>query len=103
MGDVVLVETDKKCNVCTDEPVQFVLTPDKKHYGKFVCGKCNRFITWAKSPKTSTELRERQETIAKMLSETRHSVDDVKFLCRLYNKVHMPAFDQPRLARLTGQ
>ena len=39
------------CRRCGSEDVQFVLTPDKIHFGKYVCNECGKFIQWAKKPR----------------------------------------------------
>ena len=44
------------CRRCGSEDVQFVLTPDKIHFGKYVCNECGKFIQWAKKPKSHSRI-----------------------------------------------
>ncbi len=39
------------CRWCKSENVRFVLTPDKVHFGKYVCLECGKFIQWVSKPK----------------------------------------------------
>lgn len=38
------------CRYCNSSNLNFVKTPDTIHYGKFVCGHCDRFSHWTKNP-----------------------------------------------------
>jgi DNA-directed RNA polymerase subunit RPC12/RpoP len=53
MGGEVLMQALSiiTCRWCGSRNVQFELTPDKTHFGKYVCGDCGKFIQWAKKPK----------------------------------------------------
>jgi len=46
-----------KCRRCGSGDVQFVLTPDKIHFGKYVCNECGKFIQWARKPKNHQRIR----------------------------------------------
>jgi DNA-directed RNA polymerase subunit RPC12/RpoP len=39
------------CPKCGSRDVDLEITPDKIHYGRYVCNPCGRFIQWAKKPK----------------------------------------------------
>ena len=45
------------CRRCNSEDIQFVWTPDKIHFGKYVCNGCGKFIQWAKKPKNHKRIR----------------------------------------------
>lgn len=47
---------DITCRRCGSEDVQCVLTPDKLHFGKYVCNDCGKFIQWAKKPKNHSRI-----------------------------------------------
>lgn len=50
-GDVLSEDITIKCKKCGSKDVDLELTPDKIHYGKYVCNACGSFIQWAKKPK----------------------------------------------------
>lgn len=43
------------CARCGPVELNLVLTPELKHYGKYVCGRCGRFINWAPRPAVPPE------------------------------------------------
>jgi hypothetical protein len=57
------METDKKCTLHPNADVQLTLTPTLKHYGRWDCIECGKFVVWAKSPKTCAEMLNRQGEI----------------------------------------
>lgn len=65
-----VVTCDKQCKIKGHESVEpeLVLTPEGRHYGRWNCRICGKFITWSKSPKVSGEMDERTETILDMFS-----------------------------------
>lgn len=53
-----------ECIVCKS-PLKLELTPEIKHYGKWVCSCCGRFHKWEPTPKNREEGR-RKTTAVKM-------------------------------------
>ncbi len=49
-----------KCPDCGCQEVKLVKTPQYFHYGKEECGKCGRFIKWAKTPKEVKHMKIRE-------------------------------------------
>jgi len=94
------METDKRCSIHPDAKAVLEVTPAIKHYGKWVCDECGKFVVWAKNPKTSQAMRDRQVIIATIIGNLRSSstmtVKDIKFLCTIYTKVHLNPFETDR-------
>lgn len=89
------METDKTCSAHPNAGVKFQLTPEIKHYGKFCCNECDKFVVWAKSPKTCDELQERQQRIVKMIKTYPELTEEqVAELCKLYGTVHLTLINQ---------
>lgn len=78
------------------------LTPHIKHYGKWKCAVkgCGKFLTWAKNPSTSLDMKYRQDMIVDYLVDMTMFPDDnngheqVRTLCTLFNKAHLGLVDQ---------
>jgi len=82
--------SDKECKAHPDVEPKLVLTPDIKHHGKWVCGECNKFLVWARKPKTSDELNIRQKQIRKAMVRSANLTDnELHKICSLYNVVHL--------------
>jgi hypothetical protein len=92
--------TTKRCKVHEWADVKLELTPDLKHYGKWVCSECDKYIVWAKNPQTETKLKERQEQILGMVwnDELQNlfflSKDKLKVLMSLYMVPHLNLVQQ---------
>ena len=61
------METDKRCTLHPTKQVQLTLTPTLKHYGRWDCSECGKFVVWAKSPKTCEEMMKRQKKIMNII------------------------------------
>lgn len=62
------MDGDRQCTIADHKGVKLVVNPaGSKHYGKWVCGECGKYISHAKMPKTSDEMVKRQSMIRQML------------------------------------
>lgn len=62
---------DKRCRSHGKSEPVLKLTPHLKHHGKWLCSKCDKFITWAKNPKTQADLDYRRNLIVEKLKKSR--------------------------------
>jgi len=78
--------TDKRCKMHKDRiPKLIVNEPGSYHYGNWICSECSKYITHAKSPKTTEAVRARQKSILdKILSTPNMDRVDLDFLCSIY-------------------
>jgi len=84
------MENDKTCKAHPNVEPVLELTPEIKHHGKWLCGECKKFLVWARKPKTSDELTNRQRAIRRSMRQTTNLTDDeIHKLCSLYNTVHL--------------
>lgn len=85
------MENDKACKAHPNVEPVMVLTPDIKHHGKWLCGECKKFLVWARKPKTSDELTNRQNKIRQAMKASASILteDEIHKLCCLYNLVHL--------------
>ena len=88
--------TTKRCKVHEWADVKLELTPDLKHYGKWVCSECDKYIVWAKNPQTETKLKERQEQILDMVWKNELPRDTLKVLMSLYMVPHLNLVQQQK-------
>ena len=95
-------DTDKRCPLHPDAKISLVLTPEIKHYGKYVCEECGKFLVWARTPKSSYALADRQREIVRLLMQYKFSETDTRMLCKLYNMVHLTGLQQVSWERLKG-
>lgn len=102
MSDSNEYETDKRCGAHPSAKLNLVLTPDIKHYGKYVCAECGKFIVWAKTPTTSYALADRQREIVRLLMQKRFNDRDTAMLCKLYSIVHLTGLQEQSWLRLKG-
>ena len=82
-----LPTTTLRCHKHPDAEAEFVKLENHRMYGHFICSECNKHITWAKTPKTSANLRERQDRIR--LAILNLEDEDVHELLLLYNIPHL--------------
>ena len=83
------MDCNKQCGIKGHEKVPPVLveTPDLKHYGRWNCGICGKFIVWAKTPKANQEMLDRQETILSIIRENPGMPKvDLHKLCTVYGE-----------------
>ena len=81
--------TDKRCIILPEEEPRLEVNPEgSRHYGKWVCGECGKWLTHAKMPKTVEELEERQRKIREMIRSDLTD-DELHRLLKLYNKPHL--------------
>lgn len=85
------METDKRCTLHPNGNVMLVYTPQLKHYGRWDCKECGKFVVWAKSPKTCEEMEERQEAIMNIIRHKTADLSDkdLKELLKLYSVIHL--------------
>lgn len=88
--------TDKVCKFHPNGGVYLELTPDIRHYGRWNCQQCHKFLVWAKSPKTTDGLESRQQEIRDMIVSGYDwkRTEDLKLLLGLYNKPHLNLKDE---------
>jgi len=73
----------------TTEPV-LELTPQMRHYGRFNCGICGKFVMWAKMPKTQAAMKERQGWLLDILEDHCDlSRKEIAKICELYGVSNM--------------
>lgn len=95
------ITTDKRCKMHPQDDAELVLTPEYKHYGKFVCSKCQKFIVWAKSPKTNEAQLERKEQIMEyILNAENLSRSTLSFLLDISCKPHLNLVEGTRYENL---
>jgi hypothetical protein len=95
-------DTDKRCPVHPDARISLTLTPEIKHYGKYVCEECGKFIVWAKTPTSSYALADRQREIVRLLMQHKFSERDTAMLCKLYSIVHLTDLQRQSWLRIKG-
>lgn len=87
--------TDKRCKIHPGaEPKLQVNEVGSRHYGKWICSECDKWLTHAKNPGTSQALAVRQGKIREMLLESIFSDDDLKKLLPLYSTAHLNLVQQ---------
>lgn len=85
-----LVEiTPKRCRLHPTSLPKMQLTPGEHHHGKWICSECDKFLTWAKSPKTNEAMKKRQSEIINYVMHNEISVDDLQFLFEAYSVAHL--------------
>ena len=108
------METDKKCTLHPNGEVQLTLTPALKHYGRWDCTECGKFVVWAKSPKTCEEMIKRQKEIMLIIRKWASVEDDdseeefeylirdrdLKTLLDLYSTIHLTLVQEQTWRRL---
>lgn len=85
------------CKKHKDAEVKLTVTPEIAHYGKWICTECQElglksFVKWAKNPKTTEELTNRQSRIRQFLMDHDLSTwtdSQLHRLLNLYNKPHL--------------
>jgi hypothetical protein len=85
-------ETDKRCRIHPEADYLFIKLEGHHHYGKFVCAECGKFITWAKTPKTSVVMKRRQQDIINYIKSGRCeelNTIEINRLLKLYSKPHI--------------
>ena len=89
--------TEKRCKDHLDpEPILIVNPVGSKHYGKWVCPVCKRWINHARQPKTTAEMEERQEKIRYLiLNNCIEDEAELHKLLLLYNLTHLNLIQQP--------
>lgn len=98
------METDiAVCKTCPKSPAELILTPTGRHYGKWVCTKCKKYIKHAKNPKTNAELEQRRNQILDLLTGYTVDRNDMIFLFEIYHKVSMTWGDTSRFAGIMKQ
>ena len=97
------METDKRCTLHPNSTVSLTYTPQLKHYGRWDCTECGKFVVWAKSPKTCEEMEDRQETIVQIIRD--HAAElsdkDLKDLMKLYSVAHLTLVQDETWRRLS--
>jgi hypothetical protein len=93
-------DTDKRCSAHPEARISLILTPDIKHYGKYVCEDCGKFIVWSKSPTTSYALEDRKREIVRLLMQFKFNERDTAMLCKLYSMVHLTDLQNESWLRL---
>jgi len=88
--------TDKRCSRCPGAIPILVLTPEIRHYGKFVCPACTRFLTWARDPRTNANMQARQAEILEFVLDNPVSADELKFLFEIYGTAHLNLIQKTR-------
>lgn len=84
------METDKRCGLHPDSNVILTTTPQLKHYGRWDCAECGKFVVWAKSPKTCIEMADRQKTIMNMIRSNKFISDkDMETILKMYSIIHL--------------
>ena len=97
------METDKRCTLHPNGNVSLTYTPQLKHYGRWDCNECGKFVVWAKSPKTCEEMEQRQNTILEIIrGHTAELSDkDLKDLLKLYSVIHLTLVQDETWRRLS--
>jgi len=89
------IEPEKRCKKHHEAGIKLHLTPELFHYGKWTCAECDKFVIWAKNPKTCAENLERQEKLVKLaLGET--DPDKMKNLMYLYGLTRLNLVQQKK-------
>jgi len=84
------METEKRCKLHLTGDVKLTLTPTLKHYGRWDCTECGKFVVWAKSPKTCQDMHDRKEQVLHLLKDRVNlSFQDLKDLCDIYSAIHL--------------
>ena len=85
------METDKRCTLHPNSNVLLTYTPQLKHYGRWDCTECGKFVVWAKQPKTCEEMEVRQNTIMNIIKSRTDDLSDkeLKNLLKLYSVTHL--------------
>ena len=87
MSDSIIM--DKHCASHPESGSVLVLTPDKRHYGRWNCEKCGKFITWAKTPRTNEMIKERQDEILEMVKSGLLTDEQYRIVLPLYTVAHL--------------
>ena len=97
---------DNRCSTHSNEDIVLVKNePNAKHYGKWVCAdpECSKFVRWAKQPKTTDALVERQNNIIIILGQlyerdksdkTDKTQKTIRFILSIYSTVHLNLVQQ---------
>lgn len=77
---------------CKDHPMEepkLVLTPKLKHYGKWCCPVCDKYIVWARNPETDSAIEDRRAKLRNIIRI--HSFDDheLEEILKLYVPTHL--------------
>ena len=100
---------EKPAKRCHEHPMgdlMLQLTPDKPHFGKWVCAECTAFIQMARHPKTTEEMVSRQNRIIKIIREYGNMYlpgqtgDGTPYLTETDLKKLLWIYGQPRLGLL---
>jgi hypothetical protein len=92
--------THKRCRLHPQLEPKLVLTPEIKHYGKYICPECSKWITWARDLKTTDELMDRQALILVLLDTHK---DHRHFLCTIYALPHLNLVQQGKFNDIIAQ
>lgn len=92
--------TDKRCRRHPDADVKLELTPELKHYGKWLCSLCGRFVVWSKTPKASEDLAHRQITMLDLMQSGKLSTEQLHVASLLYTVPHLNLIQQKKYDEL---
>lgn len=70
------------CKYCNSSNLKFIETPESVHYGKMICGHCNKFSHWVSNPesKRNNSLRTNKKTI-KEICQFHNIEKEICFFC----------------------
>ena len=86
----VQVMTDKKCSQHREAESKLVVNPEgSRHYGKWCCSQCDKWLSHAKTPKNTEDMKKRQLEIREMVKNIKFTDVDLHRLLKLYNKTHL--------------
>ncbi len=89
-----VAKPNRNCKTHEDAELLFEIMPDgHHHYGRWICGVCSKFITWAQKPKTSQNLEYRKTVIIEQMMKEKEP-DNMRKLAMLFDKVHLSVFDE---------
>ena len=102
----ILDTPDRSCPAHPDAGITFVETPTLRHFGRWNCADCGRYLVWSRDPRTERVMKARQREILKYMQKVLEEPDipfsdeDMKFLFDIYSKTHLNLIQQQKYINL---
>lgn len=76
---------------CNHQNKTEIITKELIHYGKYICSnpECKKFLGWMKDPKIDMILKNRQQTIRKILKKVKLTEKNREFLLNICELRHL--------------
>lgn len=83
-----IIKPANRCRHHPDADIVLQLQEGQYHAGRWNCSTCSKWVTWAKTAKTSEEMTNRQSAIIDYIMGE-DDRDKVRRLVALYNRSHL--------------